>query len=192
MRRLRRWLFNGLTLLSLGLCVATASLWVKSYYRIDLAGIVWQTRERLDNTLFCVVLRGETEVLYEAPSIKFPPEPHGVYHVSFAHTSKSSLSNIFLDPPLSYDRPLFAQWMHGGFGYVSAGADHDMKYRACLIPLWSLLIAFALLPAMRFYGLAIKMRDRRRQSRGQCANCGYDLRATPDRCPECGKIPPKK
>jgi hypothetical protein len=32
--------------------------------------------------------------------------------------------------------------------------------------------------------------QQRRIARGLCQECGYDVRATPNRCPECGAAPP--
>jgi hypothetical protein len=49
-------------------------------------------------------------------------------------------------------------------------------------PLWWLS-----LPSVLLAGLAVVKSSRMRP--GACRTCGYDLRATPDRCPECGAVP---
>jgi len=51
------------------------------------------------------------------------------------------------------------------------------------VPIWFLLLVFGVLP-----GRAVVRwwRERRRASAGTCRVCGYDLRASPERCPECG------
>ena len=57
------------------------------------------------------------------------------------------------------------------------------------VPYWSML----LVPAMPFaFAIARWRRRRSRIRRGLCLVCGYDLRATPDRCPECGTSVPTK
>ncbi len=56
------------------------------------------------------------------------------------------------------------------------------------VPHMLIFVAFAILPAWWF--LAWRRRLRRMPD-GLCRNCGYDLRMSTDRCPECGKPSPK-
>ncbi len=50
------------------------------------------------------------------------------------------------------------------------------------VPYWSVLLLSTAAPLVRW-------RASRRYVAGLCSDCGYDLRATPDRCPECGAVP---
>jgi hypothetical protein len=60
------------------------------------------------------------------------------------------------------------------------------------VPYWLALLAFGWLPVWRLSGAAIRALIRRSRSRRyRCPSCNYDLRATPDRCPECGTVPDK-
>jgi hypothetical protein len=58
---------------------------------------------------------------------------------------------------------------------------------ALAVPGWLVPLLFALLPGSR---LLRTYRLRRAERRGRCPDCGYDLRATPARCPECGRVFP--
>jgi predicted amidophosphoribosyltransferase len=52
-----------------------------------------------------------------------------------------------------------------------------------VIPWWVPTLVLAVPP------LGMLRRRRRRRDLCLCVSCGYDLRATPDRCPECGSVP---
>jgi hypothetical protein len=89
----------------------------------------------------------------------------------------------------------------GGFGcvehtrylgqYEITGSDNTIWW----VPLWPLIIASGVLPAIWLAPMAraaartalTRVSHSVRRSRaGRCVACGYDLRATPGRCPECG------
>jgi hypothetical protein len=56
--------------------------------------------------------------------------------------------------------------------------------RNLYVPLWQLAVPPVVLLVLWAGHVA---RVRRRRDTGCCASCGYDLRASPERCPECGR-----
>ena len=61
-----------------------------------------------------------------------------------------------------------------------------VRFVAVAVPFWPLIAAAAWGP---FRHWVRHTREQYRRSAGQCLHCGYDLRATPERCPECGAVP---
>ncbi len=84
------------------------------------------------------------------------------------------------DGPSFPPRPLGFRWGQ----FQAGGPPAAMSY--VVVPYWPLGTAAVALPVV----VAVSVRRRRRTPMaGRCRRCGYDLRATPGRCPECGAVP---
>ena len=77
----------------------------------------------------------------------------------------------------------------GKFGYFRAAYKQSWgqfeRYWFLAIPTWVFVVLFAIPPTIE---LRAMLRRRSRHKRGLCVACGYDVRASGERCPECGAI----
>jgi hypothetical protein len=174
-KRFRRWLFSGLLLISSVLCITTICFWIRSV-NSDL--VSWYQKPR---DLEIRSDRGLLQIVYGTLSSQnYPP----------AAGWKMSLWPFQLED--FYDFSL-GQGTTLGFGYERwqmnrSGLIGDS--RIVTFPFWLPTLFFSLLPALS--ATRSIRRKYSERSDGKCSNCGYDLRATPDQCPECGAIPSKK
>jgi hypothetical protein len=101
--------------------------------------------------------------------------------------------DIFFPSLRGQGRAGFAWYRHDTlFGDRTGKVVGAETARALLIPLWALFTGAIALPAIVVGRFLIRRRIvLRRQRRGQCVRCGYDIRSTPDRCSECGSVPKK-
>jgi hypothetical protein len=168
-----RILLNALTILSMLLCLASAGVWVRSYRWWDDVGWAGPPSPDAASFYFTLASAGGGADL----TIGFNPRGIRAEWVDEGWHWYSSNRR-----PIAYANTAPAnRW---GFGYDSYGAA-EFRRASIVFPLWLSTILFALPPLTRF----VFFIRRRRVRDGHCRYCGYDLRATPDRCPECGRAP---
>jgi hypothetical protein len=180
---MRRKIFNLVAVSCLAICLATAVLWLRSYAAADAvgyarrygAGEVSFVNGRLHIWRWATTdpsLAGKTwwpGWRYSAPA----PTNSWAYRIP-GHIVTSSFSFA----GMNYLRHSFPP---GGAPPAAAG-DTVWYFHA---PAWMIQLATAALPAWWVYR---RRRERvaRARALGLCPACGYDLRASPGRCPECG------
>ena len=161
---IRRRIFTALSVLSLLLCVATVALWVRSYWRLDA---LVHRRSAVHQSFRSVC----GELCYTTSTSKV---------TSTRYVWRPEWRYIVQNPGDRMIRPTHSLL---GFGWV---LEEAMDYfLGIFIPHWFLALLFAILPALHLRSM---LRSRRLHRLGHCPRCGYDLRATPDRCPECGLL----
>jgi hypothetical protein len=82
----------------------------------------------------------------------------------------------------SYKRMSAPAWLAPVVDW-SAGATKNLRLTYITISYWPLVMITA---ACAWLTGRTSRRRRRRVRRGLCVTCGYDLRMSPERCPECG------
>jgi hypothetical protein len=198
MRRLTILFRSLIAGLSLCVCASTLTLWLRS-------------QAFNEDVTYIDVAHGEDDVTFRFWALGFVGD--GVIIAGHCHLAMSTLELNFYDSIMvgGAANPLAAGWHHdrGAKGSLdildqppAKPAVHIGRFRVgsaknwfptatgktstaywITVPAW--LIAFASSVAPAAEAIAWQRRRARRRQ-GRCRRCGYDLRATPGRCPECG------
>jgi hypothetical protein len=185
MHALKRVLFTILAGLSLLLFLAVVGVWIWSFFYRDIVSYVSGN----GNGQIIQSIQGRLHIMSNLG---------GNSSGSFSHQEDRLAPNAIWNGGMS-SYPVQVQWH---FGHVwqtysrfhmtfaasraSAPPGFTTNHRLIVIPYWSPALLFSILPALWTWRF-IKYGHRRKA--GHCPKCNYDLRATPDRCPECGWTP---
>jgi hypothetical protein len=95
---------------------------------------------------------------------------------------------VHVDPAIPRMGASWKTWespIPGRMEYLEVRFAHAPGQWTLWLPHWLPILLLSAVPA---FALLSRLRRRRLETRGLCTNCGYDLRASTDRCPECGAM----
>jgi hypothetical protein len=190
----RRWRFTIVLTLAL---VAALWLWHRSHQVGDVlaffvagdgkAQLIASSKGRL-----CVALTNIGAGRERAWTVLWA---YGPDIEEFGHNLDANKVNVH--PPPSANSSTLTPFGDGRFGFSFATSHAgvlpelpDSKLTYITFPHW-LAVAVILAIAVH-HSFNPAARRRQRLAKGQCVHCGYDLRASPERCPECGAVAPAR
>jgi hypothetical protein len=184
MKRLRGWLVSVVAGITLGLCIVFVAALISSlFFRIGFQIVQRRSFTTTSPSVEFVCSADRDSLVLALSQYKNEPygRPTGVawagrngrYELIFFHTKANSRFYLW-DWNLAHVK-------------LNLLGGCDLFYM--VLPIWALLPPCMVFP---IFALIQKHRRRRRLFGVECLICGYDLRATPGRCPECGTIPPER
>jgi hypothetical protein len=164
------------------LSIATAAMWLRSQWYCDSIDI--SANDGVSKCLAFGIADGGNQL-----------------HLQFEN--QSLIEPIASSRRWKFDRPMFdtvgpflgfghAQPFVGlsGYGFqIGKDPENFATTYILTVPFWFAVMATMALPVI--WG-GKRLRAKAKMPAGHCSKCGYDLRATPERCPECGMVPSKK
>jgi hypothetical protein len=172
MQTLRRRLANFILRISALLCVVFAVFWIRSLWRSDL---VFFQRMQQSGTPSFLESHNEIWLASASGTVSFGwsvwrdslPHPRGPWNRIVRSQAAATWSDLQLHATWR-GSPLRTMWIS------SLYVPYPLAMLVCSLPLLGRWVA--------------KRRRKRRDAMNLCRGCGYDLRASPERCPECGLL----
>jgi hypothetical protein len=175
----RRRLFVTLSTFSLMLCIGLGAVWLRSYRKSEC----WfqslddfstlQVGEPAPET-FTVVFAGTVKGAVLAGWQRETNPGHG-FSSMYLHTRPT-------------ESPYFSSLGFGLHWRTTGPPTKAKQERVIVLPIWCLILLTAAMPIQCYRLARGRWLHEKRRGLGLCERCGYDLRATPERCPECGAV----
>ena len=189
-RIVRRTLSVLVTVSAAAVLGFSLTLWVRSRSVGDHPTLAVRPGDVPDRFILLEVFSTRAGMTLVCQSVGADPSKLGAAH--WSHRNRTFWGWHAWSPPgdgRPRKGPLLRQW---GFDYghqswaETGGWMPSGKRWSIASPHWFVALIAALPLAARLRGWSRSRLRARRVRRGLCVRCGYDLRGTADRCPECG------